>query len=43
MMELEVEALNAAMSMEIDQIEAIVRTEVGNKASKMSSKDLNVI
>jgi len=40
MMELEVEALNAAMSMEIDQIEAIVRTEVGNKASKMSSKEL---
>ena len=39
-MELEVEALNAAMSMEIDQIEAIVRTEVGNKASKMSSKEL---
>lgn len=40
MMELEVEALNAAMSMEIDQVEAIVRTEVGNKASKMSSKEL---
>ena len=39
-MELEVEALNAAMSMEIDQIEAIVRTEVGNKASQMSSKEL---
>ena len=40
MMELEVEALNAAMSMEIDQVEAIVRTEVGNKASQMSSKEL---
>ena len=40
MMELEVDALNAAMSMEIDQIEAIVRTEVGNKASQMSSKEL---
>ena len=39
-MELEVEALNAAMSMEIDQGEAIVRTEVGNKASQMSSKEL---
>tara|TARA_R100000234_G_scaffold10112_1_gene5796 strand:+ start:365 stop:1195 length:831 start_codon:yes stop_codon:yes gene_type:complete len=39
-MELEVEALNAAMSMEIDQVEAIVRTEVGNKASRMSSKEL---
>ena len=40
MMELEIEALNAAMSMEIDQIEAIVRTEAGNKASKMTSKEL---
>ena len=39
-MELEVEALNAAMSMEIDKVEAIVRTEVGNKASQMSSKEL---
>jgi len=40
MMELEVDALNVAMNMEIDQIEAIVRTEVGNKASMMSSKEL---
>ena len=40
MMELEIEALNAAMGMEIDQIEAIVRTEAGNKASKMTSKEL---
>jgi len=40
MMELEVDALNIAMSMEIDQVEAIVRTEVGNKASRMSSKEL---
>ena len=38
--QLEVEALNAAMGMEIDQMEAIVRTEVGNKASRMSSKEL---
>ena len=38
--QLEVEALNAAMGMEIDQMEAIVRTEVGNKASMMSSKEL---
>ena len=37
---LEVDALNIAMDMEIDQIEAIVRTEVGNKASQMSSKEL---
>ena len=40
MIELEIEALNAAMSMEIDQIEAIVRTQAGNKASKMTSKEL---
>jgi len=39
-MALEVDALNVAMDMEIDQIEAIVRTEVGNKASQMSSKEL---
>ena len=38
--QLEIEALNAAMDMEIDQMEAIVRTEVGNKASMMSSKEL---
>ena len=38
--EMEVDALNIAMDMEIDQIEAIVRTEVGNKASQMSSKEL---
>jgi hypothetical protein len=39
-MTLEVDALNVAMDMEIDQIEAIVRTEVGNKASQMSSREL---
>ena len=39
-MTLEVDALNVAMDMEIDQIEAIVRTEVGNKASQMTSKEL---
>ena len=38
--EMEVDALNIAMDMDIDQIEAIVRTEVGNKASQMSSKEL---
>ena len=40
MMELEIDALNAAMNMEIDQVEAIVRTQAGNKASKMTSKEL---
>jgi len=38
--EMEVDALNIAMDMDIDQIEAIVRTEVGNKASQMTSKEL---
>ena len=37
---MEVDALNIAMDMDIDQIEAIVRTEVGNKASQMTSKEL---
>jgi len=39
-MTLEVDALNVAMDMEIDQMEAIVRTEVGNKASQMGSREL---
>ena len=38
--EYEIEALNAAMSMEIDQIEAIVRTEAGSKTSMMTSSEL---
>ena len=40
MIELEVEALNLAMSMDIDHMEAIVRVEAGSKASKMSSSEL---
>ena len=40
MIEYEVEALNAAMNMEIDQIEAIVRVEAGSKVSRMSSSEL---
>ena len=39
-LELQIEALNAARSMDIDQAEAIMRTEVGSKVSKMSSKEL---
>ena len=39
-LELEIEALNIASSMDIDQAEAIMRTEVGNNASKMTSKEL---
>ena len=32
--------MQAAMSMDIDQVEAIVRTERGSKVSKMSTKEL---
>jgi hypothetical protein len=39
-LELQVEAMTAAMSMDIDQAEAIIRVEVGSKASKMTSKEI---
>ena len=39
-LELEIEALNAAQSMDIDMAEAIMRVEVGSKVSEMSSKEL---
>jgi len=38
--EMEVGAMNAAMEMELDQAEAILRTELGNKVSNMSSKEV---
>lgn len=38
--ELEVEAMNAALEMDIDQAEAIVRVEVGSRVNKMSSKEI---
>ena len=38
--ELQIDALNAAKSMDIDQSEAIMRVEVGSKVSQMSSKEL---
>ena len=38
--ELEIEALNAAQSMDIDMAEAVMRVEMGSKVSKMSSKEL---
>ena len=38
--EIEVEALNIAMSMDIDQAEAIVRVETGSAVSNMSSKEI---
>jgi hypothetical protein len=39
-MELEVEAMNAALSMDIDEAEAIVRVEVGSRVNMMSSKEI---
>ena len=39
-MELQIDALNAARSMEIDHLEAIMRVEVGSKVNQMSSKEL---
>ena len=38
--EMELQALNAAMSMDIDMAEAIVRVELGSSVSEMSSKEL---
>lgn len=38
--ELEIEALNAAKSMDIDQAEAIVRSNIGSEVSKMTSKEI---
>ena len=38
--ELELEALNAAQSLDIDMAEAVMRVEVGSKVSNMSSKEL---
>lgn len=38
--ELEIEALNLAKSLSIDELEAILRTEEGSKVSKLSSSEL---
>jgi hypothetical protein len=38
--EMEIGAMNAAMEMELEQAEAILRTELGNKVSNMSSKEV---
>jgi len=40
LIELEIEALNAAQSMDIDMAEAVMRVEFGSKVSEMSSKEL---
>jgi len=39
-LELEVEAMSHARSMDIDMVEAVMRTEVGSRVSRMSSKEL---
>jgi len=38
--ELELEALNAAVNLDIDMAEAVMRVELGSKVSEMSSKEL---
>ena len=39
-LDLQIDALNAAREMDIDQAEAILRVELGSKVSNMSSKEL---
>jgi len=39
-LELEIKALNAAMNLDIDMAEAVMRVEIGSKVSTMSSKEL---
>jgi hypothetical protein len=39
-LETEIAALNAALSLDIDMVEAVMRVEVGSEVSKMSSKEL---
>lgn len=39
-LELQIEALNAAKNMDIDHAEAILRVEIGSKVASMSSKEL---
>jgi len=40
MLELEIDALNAAKNLDIDMAEAVLRVEIGSKVSEMSSKEL---
>ena len=39
-LEMEIAALNAAQSIDVDMAEAVMRVELGSKVSKMSSKEL---
>ena len=38
--ELQIEALNLAKKLEVDELEAILRVQKGNKVSKMSTKEV---
>ena len=40
MMELQIDALNAARGMDVEHLEAIMRVEVGSKVGELSSKEL---
>jgi hypothetical protein len=39
-LEMELEAMNAAKAMDVDQAEAILRVEIGSKVAKMASKEI---
>ncbi len=39
-LEMEIEALNTAQRLDVDRLEAIIRTEFGNEVSKMTSKEI---
>ena len=39
-LEMEIEALNEAMNLDIDMAEAVMRVEIGSKVSSMSSKEI---
>jgi len=39
-LELEIEAMNTAQKIDVDHAEAILRSEIGNEVSKMTSKEL---
>ena len=39
-LEKEIEALNVAQTLDVDRMEAVLRTEFGNKVSQMSSKEI---
>jgi len=39
-LEMEIEALNLAQTLDVDRLEAIIRSEYGNEVSKMTSKEI---